>query len=133
MVFRKYVSRKAAGRAKAVLEGVGLDTPTISACLSAHPLNDEGAVQEGLTSWKGGQGRQPPTWEVLVEAMVYAGIAQQHIQGLKEELGLHGAYAFVLVCCVCVFVHEVCVHLLYRASGMLSDCCICTYCLRWHW
>ena len=82
------MSRNSAGKARAVLEGVGLDTPTIDACFSAHPQNDEEAVQEGLTKWVGGQGHQPPTWSVLIEAMEYAGIAQQYIQGLKEELGL---------------------------------------------
>jgi len=86
-LFRTYVSRKAAGKVKAVLEGVDFDTDTISACFTAHPLNDEEAVQEGLTRWCGGKGRQPPTWAVLVEAMQYAQIDQQTVQGLKEELG----------------------------------------------
>ena len=86
-LFRIHVSRKAAGKAKAVLEGVELDTDTIAACLSAHPLNDVEAVQEGLTRWCGGKGRQPPTWAVLVEAMEYAQIDQQAVQDLKEELG----------------------------------------------
>ncbi len=84
-LFRIHVSRRAAGKARAVLEGVELDTATISACLSAP--NDEEAVQEGLTRWCGGKGRQPPTWAVLVEAMAYAQIDQQAVQGLKEELG----------------------------------------------
>ena len=87
-LFRTFVSRKAAGKARAVLEGLELDTATIDACISAHPLNDEEAVQKGLTRWCGGKGRQPPTWGVLVEAMQYAQIDQQDVQGLKEELGL---------------------------------------------
>ena len=87
-LFRTFVSRKAAGKAKAVLEGVDFDTATISACFTAHSLNEEEAVQEGLTRWCGGKGRQPPTWGVLVEAMQYAQIDQQDVQGLKEELGL---------------------------------------------
>ena len=87
MLFRIHVSRNAAGKARAVLEGVGLDTSTISACLSAHPLNDEEAVHEGLTRWKGGKGIQPPTWRVLLAAMDYAEIAQQDIQALKRKLG----------------------------------------------
>ena len=88
-LFRIYVSRKAAGKARAVLEGVGLDTPTTDACFSAHPLNDEETVQAGLVKWKEGEGllqKQPPTWKVLVSAMEYAGIAQQHIEELKEKL-----------------------------------------------
>ena len=127
-----YVSRRAGGKGRAVLEGLGLDLYTIEACFRSNPLDEEEAVQAGLIRWKDGQGL-PPTWSVLFEAMDYAGIGPQHIQSLKATLGLHGAYAFVLVCCMCVFVHEVCVHLLYRASRMLSDCCICTYCLKWHW
>ena len=87
-LFRIFVSRKAAGKARAVLEGVELDTATIAACISAQ--NEEEAVQEGLTRWCGGKGRQPPTWGVLVEAMQYAQIDQQDVQGLKEELGLSG-------------------------------------------
>ena len=86
ILFRKYVSRKAATKGRAVLEGVGLPTETIDACFSSHPLDEEGAVQAGLTRWSGGQGRQPPTWEVLISAMEYAKIAQQHIEGLKKEL-----------------------------------------------
>ena len=88
MFLRKYVSRKAAGKARAVLEGVGLDSGTIEAFFQSNPLNEEGAVQAGLIRWKDGQGL-PPTWEVLIEAMDYAEIAQQHIDDLKKKLGLH--------------------------------------------
>ena len=86
MLFRRHISRRAAGKGKAVLEGVGLDTPTIAACFTAHPWNEEGAVQEGLTRWCGGEGFQPPTWGVLVEAIEYASIAQQDIEALKRAL-----------------------------------------------
>ena len=85
-LFRTYVSKKSAGKARAVLEGVELDTVTINACFGAHPHNDEEAVQEGLTKWVGGKGIQPPTWSVLIEAMDYAEIAEQDIQGLKKKL-----------------------------------------------
>ena len=87
MLFRIHVSRKAAGKAKAVLEGLGLDITTIKACETTHPLNDEEIVQEGLTRWCGGKGTQPPTWNVLIEAMRYAEIAQQDIGELKQKLG----------------------------------------------
>ena len=86
MLFRRHISRRAAGNGKAVLEGVGLDAPTIAACFAAQPLNEEGAVQEGLTKWCGGAGFQPPTWRVLVEAIEFAHIAQQDIEALKKEL-----------------------------------------------
>ena len=85
MLLRTYVSRKAAGKGRAVLEGVRLDSNTIEACFQSNPLNEEGAVQAGLIRWKDGQGR-PPTWKVLLEAMEYAGVAQQHIAGLKAAL-----------------------------------------------
>ena len=90
MLLRTYVSRKAAGKARAVLEGVGLDAPTIEACFSAHPQKEEDAVQEGLTRWCGGQGTKPPTWEVLLAAMDYAQIEQRYIEGLRKALGLVG-------------------------------------------
>ena len=90
LLFRKYASRKAAAKGRAVLEGVGLSAETIHACFSSHPLDEEGVVQAGLTRWSGGQGRQPPTWEVLISAMEYAAIAQQHIEDLKKSLGLLG-------------------------------------------
>ena len=87
-LLRTFVSRKAAGKARTVLEGVELDSATISACVSAQ--NEEEAVQDGLIRWCGGKGRQPPTWGTLIQAMQYAQIDQQDVQGLKEELGLSG-------------------------------------------
>ena len=74
----------------AVLEGVGLRIHAIDACFSNHPRDEEGAVQEGLTKWSGGQSDKPPTWQVLLEAMDYAEIAQEHVKGLKRKLGLLG-------------------------------------------
>ncbi|MDA8002867.1 MAG: hypothetical protein MPL62_16410 [Alphaproteobacteria bacterium] len=88
-LFRRHVSRTAAGKGRAVLEGVELDTATITACIKGNPLDEEEAVQSGLTKWSGGQGLQPPTWEVLLDAMEYAQISQQHINDLKTALGLH--------------------------------------------
>ena len=83
MLFRSYVSSKAAGKANAVLEGVGLNAPTIKACSTAYPLNDEEIVQAGLIRWCESQG---PTWGVLIAAMKYAKIDQQDIEGLKTSL-----------------------------------------------
>ena len=79
------MSRNAAGKGRAVLEGVELDSSTIEACFQSNLLYDEGAVQAGLIKWKDGQGLQS-TWRVLIDAMSFAGIAQQHIAGLKAEL-----------------------------------------------
>ena len=86
MLFRKHVSRRAADKGRAVLEGVGLETSTIQTCFEDHVRNVEEAVHTGLTKWSGGQGLQPPTWKVLLEAMSYAEIAQQHIEDLKTDL-----------------------------------------------
>ena len=88
VLFRKHVSRKATNKGRAVLEAVGLDYPRIDACFQSNPLNEEEPVQEGLKDWIGGAGFQPPTWKVLLEAMNYAGLAQQHIQSLKADLGV---------------------------------------------
>ena len=89
ILFRTYVSRNAAGKGRAVLERVGLDSSAIEACFQSNPLKDEEAVQAGLIKWKDGS-RQvfPPTWGVLIVAMEYAGIDQQYIAGLKTKLGL---------------------------------------------
>ncbi len=88
MLFRTHVSRKTAGNGRAVLEGVGLDAPTIAACFTANPQKEEDAVQEGLIKWCGGKGTQPPTWNVLVAAMDYAEISQQDIAALKSTLAV---------------------------------------------
>ena len=80
------MSRNAAGMAKALLENVGLNPQTISMCITDNPNNDEEAVQDGLIKWKQGQGKQPLTWAVVVEAMQYARIDQESIWLLKEEL-----------------------------------------------
>ena len=88
MLFREHVSRKAAGKARAVLEGVGLDEATIDACFTDNSSVEE-VMQAGLVKWRDGQGashKQPPTWEWLISAMEYARIAQQHIEELKEKL-----------------------------------------------
>ena len=91
------MSRKAAGKGKAVLEGVGLDTETIDACYKSNPLDEEGAVQLGLTKWSGGQGHKSSTWGILLEAMNYAQIAQQHVKGLKQKLGLLGMFFYIII------------------------------------
>ena len=90
MLFRMYVSRKAAAaEERAILEGVGLDKATIDTCSKNNPNDVVEFVQEGLIAWSGGQGHQPPTWDVLLRAMEYANVPQRHIQGLKADLGLH--------------------------------------------
>lgn len=86
LLFRTYVSRKSAGKGRAVLEGIGLDPETIEACYGRHPLNEEEAVQAGLNKWVEGHHGYHPTWRALLDAMVYAGIGHQHCQGLREEL-----------------------------------------------
>lgn len=86
-IFRMYVSRNAAGKGRAVLEGVELDSDTIEACFQNNPLNEEMAVQAGLIKWKDYQSQDfPATWGELIDAMEYAGVAQQHVAGLKAKL-----------------------------------------------
>ena len=87
MVLRRFVSRKSAGKARAILEGVGLDSDAIEICFRNNPLDNEEAVQAGLIKWKDGQSQDfPPTWGVLIDAMEYAEVGQQHIAGLKEKI-----------------------------------------------
>ena len=89
MLFRVHVSRRAASKGRAVLEGVGLDAPTIDTCFEDHSKTVEEAIQTGLIKWSDGQSCKPPTWEVLLGAIAYAEIAQQDIASLKTALGLH--------------------------------------------
>ena len=101
------MSRKAASKGRAVLEGLGLDTEAIETCFNSHPLNEEGAVQAGLIKWSAGQSHKPSTWNVLLAAMEYAEIAEKHVQGLKKELRL---FRMLFKCavadvCLCAYVH----------------------------
>ena len=94
------MSRQSPGKGRAVLEGVGLTPETIEACYSRPPWNEEEAVQYGLIKWAEGHHGYSPTWSVLLEAMLHAGIAKQHCQGLREELYqiLNGELVCVCVC-----------------------------------
>ena len=122
MLFRMYVSQNAPGKGRAVLEGVGLNAPTIKACFSSSPFDEEQAVQEGLIRWSEDKGTKPPTWEVLIAAMKFAGISQQKITGLKMALGLNGN----VVCLrMCLHVH-VCMHARARV-------CVCVVCIISAW
>ena len=85
MLFRRYVSRTAAGRGRAVLEGVGLPQEDIQMCFSKALQNEEEAIQFGLMKWRDGSGGST-TWAVLIEAMKYAQIGTQHIKAMKDEL-----------------------------------------------
>ena len=130
ILFRTCVSRNAASKGRAVLEGVGLSAETIEACFNSHPLNEEEAVQAGLTQWSGGQGRQPPTWQVLLGAMTYAQIAQEHVQELKDKfaqgmlLAIYRVQCVDCVCvcvCVCVCAHMyvcACIHVLVCTTSL---------------
>ena len=120
-LFRKYVSRKAVGKGRAVLEGVGLDSETIAACFNSHPLNEEEAVQAGLTKWCGGRGNEPPTWQVLFAAIEYAQIAKQHVNDLKKESGLFGKQCVCVCVCLCV-----CAYVWVCACACACACvCVC--------
>ena len=99
MLFRSHVSRQAAGKGRAVLEGVGLLSEVIDMCYVDHPHSEEEAVQAGLIIWRNGGGDRP-TWRVLMDAIVYAQIGTQHMRALEEEL-LRGALLGARMCIVC--------------------------------
>ena len=85
MLFRTHVSRQAAGKGRAVLEGIGLLSEVIDLCYVDHPHSEEEAVQSGLIRWQKGGG-DTPNWAVLMDAMKYARISIQHLRALEEEL-----------------------------------------------
>ena len=88
MLLREHVSRNAAGKGNALLEGLWLDMPMIRACFKDNPQDEEEAVQAGIVKWIEGTGRQPPIWGILLKAMHYARIGHQHVQNLTEDLSL---------------------------------------------
>ena len=89
MLFRSHVSRQAAGKGRAVLEGVGLLSEVIDMCYVDHHRSEEEAVQAGLIIWRRGGG-DSPTWGVLIDSMKYAQIDVHQLKALEEEL-LKGA------------------------------------------
>ena len=94
VLFRKHISRNAAGKGKAILEWVGLTQPEIRLCYQNNPLNEEEAIQDGLNKWRETRG-DCCTWQVLLGAMEFAGIAQEHCSELvKELLRMQGEVTF---------------------------------------
>ena len=69
-----------------MLEKIGLAPETIEGCYGSYPRNEEEAVQDGLIKWAEGHHGSSPTWRMLLTAMEYAGVAQHHCQGLRDEL-----------------------------------------------
>ena len=96
MLFRTHVSKIAAAKGRAILEGVGLPAAARDTCYANHPSDVEEAVQSGLIKWRD-SGESSCTWAVLLNAMEYAEVGVQRIRKLKEEL-LKGA---VYVSCLC--------------------------------
>ena len=98
MLFRKYVSRKGVGKGRAILEWVGLDPAAIEQCYGTPGLDEEEVIQKGLHKWRETHG--DCTWQVLLDAMQFAGIAQQHCTELVEELHqmMQGEVTFPLRC-----------------------------------
>ena len=90
MMLRKFVSRVAGDKGRAVLEGLGLPEWMRKMCFVNNPSNMEESIQCGLLHWKNGHGYSP-TWEVLLGAMAYAEVAVQDVEKLKEEI-LKGAF-----------------------------------------
>ena len=95
MLFRTQVSKIAATKGRAILEGVGFPAEVRDTCFANHPSDVEEAVQSGLIKWRGSRGSSA-TWKELLNAMKYAEIGVQHIRKLEEEL-LKGAVSAVCV------------------------------------
>ena len=90
MMLRTFVSRVAAGKGRAVLEGLGLPEGMREMCFVNNPSNVEEAIQCGLLQWKNGHGCSP-TWDMLLRAMAYAEIPLQDVKELKAAI-LKGAF-----------------------------------------
>ena len=95
MLFRTHITKVAATRGCAILEGVGLPAEVMEMCYTKHHLNVEETVQSGFIKWRD-DGGSSPTWTVLLNAMEYADIGVQHVSKLKEEL-LKGAVCQLVV------------------------------------
>ena len=94
ILLRKYVSRRSAGKGRAVLEYVGFDGSEIEMFYVKKQKDEEEAVHSGLLEWASGKAKgRPTTWEILIGAMVHAEISVQYIDELKKELQ-KGVYTF---------------------------------------
>ena len=141
MMLRTYVSKVAAGKGRAILEGIGLPSEMRDVCYINNPSNVEEAIQCGLLKWKNGSG-DSPTWAVLLKAMEYGEIAVQHITKLKEEI-LKGAFSqplmlhHVLHCCESkLLLAAQCTHFLvahcFYCKGP-TPVCACWVVVNMHW
>ena len=95
ILLRTFVSRRAVGKGRAALVGVGLDSETIEECFANHSLNEEEAVQTGLIKWSSGHG-SGSTWRALLAAMEYATFAHAHVQHLKNALARGTLFTLVI-------------------------------------
>ena len=77
------MSRIAASKGRAVLEGLGLPPEVIEACYVNNPRDVEAAIHAGLIRWSEGAGC---TWKALLNAMVYARIGYNHCVGLRDKV-----------------------------------------------
>ena len=86
-LFRKYVSRNAFSKGRAVLEWVGLDPEVVNHCYGSPTLDEEAAIQKGMLKWRETHGNVPLiVASPILEAMKFADIVQQHCSELVEEL-----------------------------------------------
>ena len=76
---------------------MGLSPQEIKLCYQSNP-NEEEAIQDGLIKWWE-TGGDRCTWQVLLDAMKFAGIAQHHCTELVEELHqmMQGEVTFPLI------------------------------------
>ena len=83
-LFRKCVSKKGAGKGKALLECLGLSSPEIKLCYKNNPHDEVQAIQDGLDKWE--TNGDHCTWQILLDAMTSADFTQQDCKELEEEL-----------------------------------------------
>ena len=86
MLFRKYVSNHATGKGTLLLAALGLEKASIDAVYGPVDNKEIDAVHKGLLKWSDGHASNKPTWQVLLDAMDDAEIAEKPCKELKEKL-----------------------------------------------
>ena len=80
------MSKHATGKGELLLAALGLDRASIDAAYGSVEKTEISAVHDGLIRWSEGNARKRPTWQVLLNAMDDAEIAEKPCKELKEKL-----------------------------------------------
>ena len=86
MLLRKYVSNHATGKGALLLAALGLEQASIDAVYGQMEKKESTAVHAGLNKWSDGYASKRPTWQVLLDAMEDAEIAEKPREELKKKL-----------------------------------------------